>query len=178
VPPSALTPVSLVPHLERCGYDDALREQDYNFGSGRAPVAAFADTPHDVRSICIAVVDGASDPKAAVFAARPLGAPVVFACHANIVQWWKQTTGTPELRESINSRNVHVFFREHKDDFSPKNIFEGKTIRRLPDQKQLQFVDAGLMPFIERSRAQIAEPKGRAKRHQGHFLAACRQGVA
>jgi type I restriction-modification system DNA methylase subunit len=134
-----------------CRYDDALLEQDYNFGSGRAPVAAFANTPHDVRSICIAVVEGASDPQAAVLAAKPLGAPVVFACHANTVQWWKQTTGTPELRESINSSRVHGFFREHKDDFRPDKIFEGKTRRRLPGQTQLDFVDAGLMPFIERT---------------------------
>jgi len=151
VPPSALTPATLVPHLERCGYDNALVEQDYNFGSGRAPVAAFANTPHDVRSICIAVVEGASDPKAAVLAARPLGAPVVFACHANTVQWWKQTTGTPELRKSINSSHVHGFFREHKNDFSPNEIIEGKTRRRLPGQTQLEFVDAGLMPFVERT---------------------------
>ena len=151
MPPSALTPVSLVPHLERCGYDDALREQDYNFGSGRVPVAAFADTPHDVRSICIAVVEGASNAEAAVVAARPLGAPVVFACHSNTVQWWKQTTATPEFRERIDGSQVREFFRQHRNDFSPDRIFEGKTRRRLPGQTQLEFVDAGLMPFVERS---------------------------
>lgn len=146
-----LTPVSLVPHLKRCGYGDALRKQDYDFGSGRAPVAAFADTPHDVRSVCIAVVDGASDPKAAVAATKPLGAPVVFACHANTVQWWKQTTATPEFRKSIDSRQVQGFFRQHRNDFSPATIFAGKTRLRLPGQTQLDFVDAGLMPFVERS---------------------------
>jgi len=66
VPASALTPASLVPHLKRCRYDDALLEQDYDFGRDRAPVAAFADTPHDARSVCIAVVDSANDPEAAV----------------------------------------------------------------------------------------------------------------
>ena len=66
MPASALTPASLVPHLKRCRYDDALLEQDYDFGRDRAPVAAFADTPHDARSVCIAVVDSANDPEAAV----------------------------------------------------------------------------------------------------------------
>ena len=147
----ALTPASLLPHLKRCRYDDALLEQDYNFGTGRAPVAAFADTLHDVRSVCIAVVDAANDPEAAVAATKPLGAPVVFACHANTVQWWKQTTATPEFREGIDSSRIQGFFREHRDDFSPDRIFEGKTRRRLPGQTQLDFVDAGLMPFVERS---------------------------
>lgn len=151
MPASALTPASLLPHLKRCRYDDALLEQDYNFGSGRAPVAAFADTPHDVRSVCIAVVDAANDPAAAVAATKPLGAPVVFACHANTVQWWKQTTATPEFREGIDSSRVREFFRQHSNDFSPATIFEGKTRRRLPGQTQLQFVDAGLMPFVERT---------------------------
>jgi len=151
VPASALTPASLLPHLKRCRYDDALLEQDYDFGSGRAPVAAFADTPHDVRSVCVAVVDAVNDPEAAVAATRPLGAPVVFACHANTVQWWKQTTATPEFRERIDSSRVREFFRQHRNDFSPDRIFEGKTRRRLPGKTQLDFVDAGLMPFIERT---------------------------
>lgn len=147
----ALTPASLVPHLKRCRYDDALLEQDYNFGSGRTPVAAFADTPHDARSVCIAVVDAANDPEGTVAETRPLGAPVVFACHGNAVQWWKQTTSIPIFKEQIESSRVQGFFDHHKDDFSPTTIFEGKTRRRLPGQKQLHFVDAGLMPFVERS---------------------------
>ncbi len=148
---SPLTPVSLLPHLKRCCYTDALLAQDYAFGSARAPVAAFAGTPHDVRSVCIAVVDAPSNPEAAVAATRPLGAPVVFACHGDTVQWWKQTTGRPLLRESIGDSQVREFFRQHKDDFSPGKIFEGKTLRRLPRQTQLDFVDAGLMPFVERT---------------------------
>jgi len=146
-----LTPASLVPHLKRCGYGDALRKQDYDFGSGRAPIAAFADTPHDVRSVCIAVVNAANDPAAAVAATKPLGAPVVFACHANTVQWWKQTTATPEFRKRIDSSQVREFFGQHRNDFSPATIFAGKTRLRLPGQTQLDFVDAGLMPFVERS---------------------------
>jgi len=151
VPSSALTPASLEPHLRRCRYDDALMARGYDFGSGRVPLAAFADTPHDTRSICIAAIDAPSDPEAAVVATRPLGAPVVFACCGNKLQWWKQTTGMPWLIECIDRRKIGGFFREHSDDFSPARIFEGKTRCRLPGQTQLSFVDAGLMPFIERS---------------------------
>ena len=76
---------------------------------------------------------------------------MVFACHGQTVQWWKQTTGTPQLRKSIQGNQVQEFFRRHEEDFSPRNIFEGKTIRRLPGKVQLDFVDAGLMPFVERT---------------------------
>ena len=148
---SALTPASLVPHLRRCQYGDALLARDYDFGRGRVPVAAFADTPHDARSVCIAVVDASGDPGAAVVAARPLGAPVVFTCQGRTVQWWKQTAHAPVFRESIENAHLGGFFRQHRGDFSPANIFKGKTLRRLPGRRQLDFVDAGLMPFVERT---------------------------
>jgi len=148
---SALTAASLIPHLKRCRYRDALLAQDYDFGSGRVPVAAFADTPHDARSACIAVVEAPSDPEAAVVAAKPLGAPVVFACHAGGVQWWKQTTDRPVPLETLDRNRIQGFFEKHRDDLGPRGVFEGKTRRRLPGQTQLHFVDAGLMPFVERA---------------------------
>ena len=146
---SALAAESLVPHLQRCGYGGALLRRDYDFGPGTVPAAAFAHTPHDTRSACIAVVDAPSDAESAVASARLLGAPVVFACHTGGLGWWKQTTGTPLLIENIGPRSIRRFFDEHKKDFAPANIFEGKTRRRLPGQTQLSFVDAGLMPFVD-----------------------------
>ena len=151
MPLSALKAVSLVPHLKGCGYDKERLKLDYRFGSGQVPVAAFADTPYDARSVCIAVVDALSEPESLVVESRPLGAPVVFACHADALQWWKQTTQKPILVDKVERRQIPAFFDSHRKDFSPNNIFEGKTRRRLPGQVQLDFVDAGLMPFIERT---------------------------
>ncbi len=151
MPQAALTAASIVLYLKRCGYGDALLERDYNFGSGKVAVAAFADTPHDTRSACIAVIDAPAEPEATVIAARPLGAPVVFAVHGGKLQWWKQTTGEPSLVDTIESANVGGFFRRRKNDLESSNIFRGKTIARLPGQTQLKFVDAGLMPFVDRA---------------------------
>ena len=146
-----ITPESLVPHLKRCGYNDALRESNYSFGAGQVPVAAFSDTLHDVRSACIAVIDAPTDPKEVVASIRPLGAPVVFVCHQNTVQWWKQTTGEPKpIETGVGERQIAQFFDKHKGKFTPATISEGKTLLRLPGKTQLSFVDAGLMPFIER----------------------------
>jgi type I restriction-modification system DNA methylase subunit len=139
-----------VPHLARCRYNDALRAIDYNFGGGTVPLATFSDTPHDSRSICTASFDALTDPAPGVAALRALGAPIVFSCHAGKLQWWKQTTTAPELLANIEAANVKRFFDEHRDDLSPQNVFEGKTLRRLPQRKQLSFVDAGLMPQVER----------------------------
>lgn len=148
--PTLLTPLSFIPHLQRCGYSDALLAHPYDFGVGTVPVAAFADTPHDSRSACIAVIETGQSPETDVIAIRPLGTPVVLACHNGSLQWWKQTTSTPVLQEKIDSAQLQRFFAEHQDDLGPKTVFEGKTFRRLPHQTQLSFVDAGLLPFVER----------------------------
>ncbi len=150
--PRVVSAASLEPHLRRCCYGDALLKRDYVFGCGRVALAAFADTPFDARSVCIAVVESQSNPEAAVADTRSLGAPVVFACHENTLQWWKQTTSRPVLIQCVDdSRHVPEFFRQHKDDFDPLAIIKGKTRCRLPGQTQLSFVDAGLMPFVERA---------------------------
>ncbi|HEX9724359.1 MAG TPA: hypothetical protein VGC53_08765, partial [Vicinamibacteria bacterium] len=125
--------------------------RDYNFGPGEVPIAAFAHAPHDARSICIGGVDtNGDDPADAVARLRLLGAPVVFTCHSGKLQWWKQTSGTPRLIESVEGVEVRGFFTEHAQDFAPTTIFEGKTRRRLPGETQLTFVDAGLMPLLEK----------------------------
>jgi hypothetical protein len=146
-----LTAASIVPHLKRCGYDAARLEPDYDFGSGRVPVAAFADTPHDTRSACIAVVDAPAESEPVVTAARPLGAPVVFAVHDGKLQWWKQTTSAPVRMETLDGSRVPEFFHRHKGDLAPGNVFRGKTIGRLPGQTQLKFVDVGLLPFVDKA---------------------------
>lgn len=148
--PTLLTPSSLIPHLQRCGYSDALLAHPYDFGVGTVPVAAFADTPHDSRSACVAVIETGQNPEEDVIAIRPLGTPVVLACHNGSLQWWKQTTGTPVLHEKVDSAQLQRFFGEHEANLGPKKVFEGKTFLRLPHQTQLSFVDAGLLPFVER----------------------------
>lgn len=149
-PQATLTAASLVPHL-RSLYDEALLAIEYDFGVGRVPVAGFAHAPHDARSVCIGAIDtNGGDPADAVTGLRPLGAPVVFACHDNRLQWWKQTLDLPWLIDTIEAGDVRGFFVEHAQDFAPATIFDGKTRRRLPGQTQLTFIDAGLMPLLEK----------------------------
>ena len=170
--PTPLTPLSLIPHLQRCGYSDALLARPYDFGVGTVPVAAFADTPHDSRSACVAVIETGQSPEKDVIAIRPLGAPVVLACYNGSLQWWKQPPGTPVLQEKLDSAQVQRFFGEHQDDLGPKTVFKGKTFRRLPHQTQLSFVDAGLLPFVEREQgAQLSGLVVRALRDIEETLA-------
>ena len=150
MPTRRLTAAVLEPQLKRCGYGAAQLETGYSYNGGTIPLAAFADKPFDVRSACINVLESAPDVESSVAKVRDTGAPVVFTCHGNRMEWWKQTPIKPEHKATIEGRKLTDFFDQHRDDFAPETIYEGKTRCCLPGETQLHFVDAGLMPMVER----------------------------
>ena len=62
-----VTPATLVPFLEQCGYKekDSRLAHNYRFHDGKAPLVGFFGRPWDARSACIAVVDANSDSRTA-----------------------------------------------------------------------------------------------------------------
>lgn len=80
---------------------------------------------------------------------RGLGAPILFVCCREELQWWSFTTQRPTLEDKVSADKVGNFFHEHHEDFAPENIYRAKNLGRLPSQKQLDFVDVGLMPLLE-----------------------------
>lgn len=149
----SLTPEALKPFLEECGYIPSLLVSDYRFGTAdgvqAAPLAAFAHQPADVRPVCAAAISPPGDPEAAVIALRELGAPVVFVCREEQLQWWRQGTKAPQHLETLTRSDLPGFFQEHQQDFAPEVIYRAKTRGRFVSGEQLAFVDAGLMPLVE-----------------------------
>ena len=109
---------------------------------------AFAQTPADSRSACIAVISQTSQPRFAVEQCKPLGAPLVFVCADTTLQWWKQGTRAPEWLATIASTDVDEFFKSHREEFAPQAVYR-KTWGRFRSEYQLTFVDLGLMPLVE-----------------------------
>jgi hypothetical protein len=143
-------PQALRAPLLGCGYRPELLREDFEFGLGQsAPFVAFAQSPTDSRSACVAVTSADLDPRSAVDACKPLGAPIVFVCSGSSLQWWKQGTQAPEFLESIAQTEIQQFFNKRKDDFSPEAIYRAKTWGRFKTEYQLSFVDLGLMPLVE-----------------------------
>ena len=180
-----LTPGSINIPLRECGYRQDLLRRDFLFGPDQtAPLVAFAQAPADSRSACVAVLSATSGARAVVEACRPLGAPVVFVCFQDTLQWWKQGASAAELLESIPANGVERFFQSHLDKFSPEAIYRAKTWGRFQTSYQLSFVDLGLMPLVEeevgRSLGELIERnvtglKGRLgwsqiSDRQGHWL--------
>lgn len=149
MPSNSLTPETLRPFLEDCGYHSLLLAKNYFLGTTEIPLAAFAHQPADIRSACVAVVNAAGDPAATVRAYRELGAPIFFVCCEGQMQWWHQQVETPQHLGTFALPELPNFFQEHRQDFAPHAIYRAKTRGRFESAYQLSFVDVGLMPLIE-----------------------------
>lgn len=89
------------------------------------------------------------EPRKAVEACRSIGAPLVFVCSRDSLQWWKQGRDSAEWLESVPAAKIDTFFRAHQDQFSPEAVYRAKTLGRVRSEYQLDFVDIGMMPLIE-----------------------------
>jgi len=141
-------------HLERCGYAQELIREDYPVGEGD-PIAlvAFAHTPTDIRSACVAYIESPSDygnQQALVEQARSVGAPVVFVGYRASLTWWRQGVDSATQEKKLPAAKVETFFKKHSDKLSPDAIYRAKTLGKFEKDHQLSFVDAGLMPAVER----------------------------
>ena len=82
-------------------------------------------------------------------ACRPLGAPVVFVCVQDALQWWKQGARSAEYLESVPAAQVPQFFERNLEAFRPGAVYRAKTWGRFRPECQLSFVDVGLLPLVE-----------------------------
>ena len=116
-------------------------------------MAGFAHETYDARSACVAAVDTnllTGQPlEELVTSYRGLGAPVLFTCCRQELQWWSFTTEKPVFREKVSADKVSNFFHKNREDFAPKKIYRAKNLWGLGKRQQLYFVDIGLMQLIE-----------------------------
>ena len=142
----------LRPHLHDCGYRNQQLVPNIAVGNGQpytVPLTAFAHSPHDSRSACIAVVDGSSDPETDVASCRGLGAPLVFLYFPDQWQLWQQNATKPKFLHQMPPQELGRFFLDQKEKLAPESIYRAKTWARLDTSYQLDFVDVGLMPLVE-----------------------------
>lgn len=145
-----VTAVSLSPHFERCGYESSRLALDYPFDGGTAPLVGFFGRPWDVRSACIAAVDSDGDSRASANKYRTLGAPTVLVCRRNGLDCWRMGAQGADEEKPVAAKDIDRFFDDHRQDLSPESIYNAKTLRPAAAHRQLWFVDAGLMPAVER----------------------------
>jgi type I restriction-modification system DNA methylase subunit len=146
-----LKATALRPHLEACKYQPELLCTDFRLADGATvSLAAFAQSPADARSACIAVIEADEGTTDLVASCRAIAAPIVFVCGRAGLEWWKQGTAQAERQPRIIPPvDIPKFFKTHADDFAPHAVYRAKTWGRFDEQFQRSFVDLGLMPLVE-----------------------------
>lgn len=152
LPSSAQFGAFFKPLLEECGYTGARLQPKYRLGDLEIPLVGFASSERDMDSACIVAIDGGSDPEAEVRKCYELAAPVVWVRHNGSVDWWKQRPGNkPELFDTTPVDQFRALVRRHQSKLDPISIYQGRTLARINPAKQLDFVDAGLLPLMRKA---------------------------
>jgi len=140
-------------HLLGNGYRKELVRTGYRYSvfdvepvdTRQVALAAFYQEPMTAQTACIGVVEG-EEPTAGD---RFLGAPVFIEVVGGAGRRWKITATGPQLQDKQPVPLDHLFQR-HGADWSPERIFRAKSISQIGRSAQLDFVDVGLLPAIER----------------------------
>jgi len=147
--PTELRPVR--EGLLRVGFSEDRLRSDVLFpdGTSRAGLLAFSDRPLDSRTAALVALVGPQFAEADISSARPLGAPLVFACLPDRYQVWKQGAEQPRFFCPLTPSEVPGFFRKHAAELAPDAIYRAKTWALLENTYQLDFVDTGLLAVVE-----------------------------
>ena len=139
--------------FEEIGFQSALFSEavDLWTGTGQAALVAHSRLPKDLRTAAFAVYKGKLDDPGAFATVRATGAALAIGVSGDT--WQTCRIGRDGLHDlgRGNILGLRVFFKEHGNDFNPDAIYRAKAWGRMdPSARQLDFVDAGLMPIVER----------------------------
>jgi hypothetical protein len=145
--------------LESIGYSRRVRQRGYTFADFFAEtlttrtvdLAAFARDPFSYDTACIAAAsaNGCRGPEL-VKSLRALGAPMVFEINldGDILRWKLSCRDEATLLQQIPANRIAQTIQRHSAEWSPDSVFRAKCIPQYPRPRQLDFIDAGLMPAI------------------------------
>jgi hypothetical protein len=153
----------VVAELEGLGYEGELLSRRYAFGDWfsegtperKVDAAAFARTPIGPESACFVVAMSNGEHGIDLIRnCRALGAPRALEIDAigQIYHWRVGTDPTDsDMQSIIPPKDIGSVFRENREKWSPRNILRIKNLGPVDDERQLDFIDLGLMPAIEQN---------------------------
>jgi hypothetical protein len=117
------------------------------------PAAAFARTPHSYNTACFGIFPRNGEVAAAeVSRLRALGAPYALEIHEDkIVQWavGRDSTTTKPIRW-FEDDQIDQAFIKHAGEWTGNQVLDDKNFAIKAGPRQLDFIDLGLIPALER----------------------------
>ena len=144
--------------LQKLGYRSEALIRNYDFvdvlssgGESReVELAAFTHVPESYRSAAFGVIAGESN-ELVVMERRALGAPILFAIVDDQVEVWQVgAASSPVMLERVGVEAVPELFGRNTAQWDPLSVHRAKSLFQGRPEYQLDFVDLGLIPAIER----------------------------
>ncbi len=120
-------------------------------GLGEAALVAHSRLPKDLRTAAFAVFESRLSNQGAFATAKATGAPL--AIEVVNEEWQIFRIGENELHSLKQGRiqQLGTYLHKNASAFNPDAVYRAKTWGRSdPSVRQLDFVDAGLLPIVER----------------------------
>lgn len=139
--------------LSRVGYGPELLEEGHLDDAGEpiSWIAAYAQSPRTARNACVAAIQ-ARHPGAVEHVVRATGVALALLVDGERVSVWQG--GRDGCRE-LDNLSIDDFGLEPPEQLrgllDPRAIHRAKTLGRYDGSYQLEFVDIGLLPQIERA---------------------------
>ncbi|MEO6750579.1 MAG: hypothetical protein ABIP85_02265, partial [Chthoniobacteraceae bacterium] len=131
----------------------AVVSDEIQISSGVSGLFAYAHRPLDERSAAIGILPESDDPLGDIAACREVGAPLIFIAGSREWKVWRQSSSgepKPIRPHTLRASEVENYFAREKARLDPHNIFRAKTWDRATGARQIDFVDAGYLPVIEK----------------------------
>jgi len=142
------------------GYKRSLVKRNYGFTDFFAPenplrildLAIFGQDPPDYRSACFGVkyVHEASPAGTVINQLRAFGAPHIFIVRNGTSEWWTNTVNKSSLREELRTDALPNLIQTKSANWNPAKMIRLKSGFPKPLAQQIDFVDLGLLPALER----------------------------
>lgn len=151
----------LIRGLKSLGYVDNLIQESYDFPDlflpntpiRCLPAVAFGREPPSYDTACIALVfPNHKTGIELVSECRAVGAPVALEVADDRIIQWKVSADTNRIAkwDEFHPDSLPQKLKERKDEWSPDIIVRGKNVFAKLAPRQLDFIDLGLIPALEK----------------------------
>jgi len=150
----------IIAAFKEIGYQNKLIRSDYEFAdffeqstfTRRIMLGVFGQEPLNYRSACFGVDIRKPETvhEDSVNELRSFGSPVIFIIQNGITQTWHNTGHRLIQKEEFKTEHLPNIIKSNKAIWKPEEMIRAKTGFKTPGPRQLDFIDAGLMPALEK----------------------------
>ena len=155
---AALRPI--IAAFKEIGYQNKLIRSNYEFAdffeqttfNRRIMLGVFGQEPLNYRSACFGVDIRKPETlrEDSVKELRAFGSPVIFIIQNGKTQTWHNTGHRLIQKEEFKTEHLPNIIKSNKEAWKPEEMIRAKTGFKKPAPRQLDFIDAGLMPALEK----------------------------